>query len=99
MSIFVRTAILPLVFLLTVHSAHAACDRQRSGMGDGGSSREGVTVTKEVPSSKETVGEIRDRESKEPVPTQKDRAIHSHRIPRDNNSTPAPESAPDNSVR
>jgi hypothetical protein len=99
MSVFIRTAILPFLFLLTVHAAHAACGPRRSAPGDGASSREGVTVTKEVPSSKETVGEIQERESKEPLPTQKDRAIHSHRIPRDNNSVPAAEPASDNGFK
>lgn len=44
--------------------------------------RTGVTVTKEVPHSKETVPETRDREVTDPLPARKDKAIHSHEIPR-----------------
>lgn len=96
MRIFVRTVILPFLLLLAAHAANAACDPQRRAPGgEGKSSQQGVTVTKEVPSTKETAGEIQERESKEPPPMQKDRAIHSHRIPKDNNSAPAA----DNSVK
>jgi|GEM_PF-867288 len=45
----------------------------------------GVTVTKEVPHSKETIPEIRDREMTNPPPAREDRAIHPHRIPRTGN--------------
>lgn len=45
----------------------------------------GVTVTKEVPHSKETVPEIRDRETTNPPPARVDKAIHSHKIPRAGN--------------
>jgi len=44
--------------------------------------RPGVTVTKEVPHSKETIPEIRDRERTNPLPARGDTAIHSHKIPR-----------------
>ena len=47
--------------------------------------RPGVTVTKEVPHSKETISEIRDRERTDPLPARGDRAIHSHKIPRPGN--------------
>jgi hypothetical protein len=53
----------------------------------------GVTVTKEVPHSKETITEIRDREMTNPLPARGDRAIHSHKIPRtgsDNGTSPPP---------
>ena len=41
-----------------------------------------VTVTKEVPHSKETIPEIMDRERTNPLPARGDTAIRSHRIPR-----------------
>lgn len=63
------------------------------------SSQSGVTVTKEVPSSKETIGEIQEREMREPAPPQKDRAIPFHRIPRGDNNLLPPESVPDNCVK
>jgi len=47
-----------------------------------GIERAGVTVTKEVPHSKETIHEIRDREMTNPPPAREDTAIHSHKIPR-----------------
>ncbi len=47
-----------------------------------GTERPGVTVTKEVPHSKETISEIRDRERTHPLPARGDKAIHSHKIPR-----------------
>ncbi len=48
----------------------------------GGDERPGVTVTKEVPHSKETISEIKDREMTNPLPARGDTAIHSHKIPR-----------------
>mgnify|MGYP007070578553 CR=1 FL=1 len=45
----------------------------------------GVTVTKEVPHSKETIPEIVDRERTNPLPARGDTAIHSHKIPRPGN--------------
>ena len=45
----------------------------------------GVTVTKEVPHSKETIPEISDRERTNPLPARGDTAIHSHKIPRAGN--------------
>lgn len=47
-----------------------------------GTDRSGVTVTKEVPHSKETIPEIRGRETTNPLPAREDTAIHSHKIPR-----------------
>ena len=47
-----------------------------------GTERAGVTVTKEVPHSQETVPEIVERERKNPLPARGDMAIHSHKIPR-----------------
>jgi hypothetical protein len=44
--------------------------------------RAGATVTKEVPHSKETIQEIRDREMTNPLPARGDTEIHSHKIPR-----------------
>jgi hypothetical protein len=45
----------------------------------------GVPVTKEVPHSKETIPEIRDREKTNPLPARGDTAIHPHKIPRGGN--------------
>jgi hypothetical protein len=45
----------------------------------------GVPVTKEVPHSKETIPEIRDREKTNPLPPRGDTAIHPHKIPRPGN--------------
>jgi len=42
-------------------------------------------VTKEVPHSKETIPETRDREMTNPLPARGDTAIHSHKIPRAGN--------------
>jgi len=50
-----------------------------------GTERAGVTVTKDVPHSKETISEIRDREMTNPLPARGDTAIHSHKIPRTGN--------------
>jgi hypothetical protein len=50
-----------------------------------GTERVGVTVTKEVPHSKETIPETRDREMTNPLPARGDTAIHSHKIPRTGN--------------
>jgi hypothetical protein len=50
-----------------------------------GTERVGVTVTKEVPHSKETIPETRDREMTNPDPARGDTAIHSHKIPRTGN--------------
>ena len=47
-----------------------------------GAERAGVPVTKEVPHSKETIPEIRDRERTHPLPARGDTAIPSHKIPR-----------------
>lgn len=50
-----------------------------------GAERAGVPVTKEVPHSKETIPEIREREMTNPLPARPDTAIHSHKIPRTGN--------------
>jgi hypothetical protein len=42
----------------------------------------GVPVTKEVPHSKETTQEIRERERTDPPPPRGDTAIPSHKVPR-----------------
>lgn len=55
-----------------------------------GIERTGVTVTKEVPHSKETILEIRDREMTHPLPARKDTAIHSHKIHRAGNDNCMP---------
>ena len=47
-----------------------------------GTERAGVTVTKEVPHSNETISDIRNREGTNPLPGRGDTAIHSHKIPR-----------------
>ena len=54
----------------------------------------GVTVSKEVPHSTETIPEIMDRETTHPLPARGDTAIHSHKIPRagnDNGTSIPPE--------
>ena len=59
-----------------------------------GMERSGVTVTKEVPHSTETIPEIMDRETTHPLPARGDTAIHSHKIPRagnDNGTSIPPE--------
>ena len=50
-----------------------------------GTGSAGVPVTKEVPHSKETIPEIKDREKTNPLPARGDTAIHSHKIPRAGN--------------
>jgi hypothetical protein len=50
-----------------------------------GTEPSGVAVTKEVPHSKETIPEIRDREKTNPLPARGDTAIHPHTIPRPGN--------------
>ena len=57
-----------------------------------GTERPGVTVTKEVPHSKETISDIEERERTNPLPSRGDTAIHSHKIPRggSDNCTAAP---------
>lgn len=103
-----RWLLIPVIFLLAGFSACGSPrvvttsevhqERPARTDSEATSSQEGVTVTKEVPSSKETIGEIREEEVKETLPPMGDRAIPFHRIPRDDNNLPAPESAPDNSV-
>ena len=50
-----------------------------------GTERAGVTVTKEVPHSKETVPEIMERERTNPLPAREDMAIRSPKIQRTGN--------------
>ena len=50
-----------------------------------GTGSAGFPVTKEVPHSKETIPEIKDRERTDPLPARGDRAIRSHKIPRAGN--------------
>lgn len=45
----------------------------------------GVAVTKEVPHSKETLSEIRERERTNPLPARGDTAIRSHKVHRAGN--------------
>lgn len=84
--------------LLSLSLAPGGC---RRGIGAGekaivtdttpGAGNVGVTVTKDVPHSRETTREIRDRETTHPLPARGDMAIHSHEIPRpgtDNAMTP-----------
>jgi hypothetical protein len=62
----------------TREKAAPANDRAESG-------NVGVAVTKEVPHSKETLSEIRDRERSNPLPARWDTEIRSHKIPRAGN--------------
>lgn len=54
------------------------------------SSQTGVTVTKEVPFSKESVGDIKERESRVPPPQRGDVVIPFHKIPRGDDIPPPP---------
>jgi hypothetical protein len=74
-------------------------ESDRIGFYSSASSQTGVTVTKEVPSAKETIDQIKDRESKEPTPTPGDRAAPSHKIRRDGQSPAPPGGTTDNSVK
>jgi len=76
------------VLLLSLAAAPGCCrrcveTRDKGAPGDdaAGTDRPGVTVTKEVPHSKETISEIRDRERTNPLPSRGDTPIHSHKIP------------------
>lgn len=74
-------------------------ESDRIGFYESASSQTGVTVIKEVPSAKETLDEIKDRESKEPPPPHGDRAAPSHKIRREG-QYPAPSGGTtDNSVK
>jgi hypothetical protein len=89
-NIFLLMSIGSLLFGLSVVPG---CCKRRCGAGEksaqadntAGIERAGVTVTKEVPHSKETISEIRDRERTNPLPARGDTAIHSHKIPRAGN--------------
>jgi len=86
--LLVSIVILPL----SLYAAPGCCSRY-AGTGEkaaqtdnpGGAGRAGVTVTKEVPHSNETIPEISDRETTGPLPSRGDTAIHSHKIPRPGN--------------
>ena len=91
----------PMVILLLSPSLAPGCSNRCHGTrgeavrtdNTAGSEGTGVTVTKEVPHSKETIPEIRDREMTNPLPAREDTAIHSHKIPRagnDNGTSNAP---------
>jgi hypothetical protein len=74
-------------------SAAPGCGKGWTGTGQdaaraentAGTGSAGVPVTKEVPHSKETIPEIKDREKTNPLPARGDTAIHSHKIPRAGN--------------
>ena len=87
---FLLVSIGSLLLFLSV--APGCCRRTLQAGGNGapadkanGTERGGVTVTKEVPHSEETIPEIMDRERTNPPPARGDRAIHSHKIPRTGN--------------
>lgn len=93
----VRILAIPMLFLIACFSA---CSSHRVvTTSSTSSSQTGDTVTKEVPSSKETIGEIQERNIMEPLPPQGDRAIPFHRIPRNGDHLPPPGSMTDNSVK
>ena len=78
--------------LLSLSVAPGCCNRcfgtrEKAVLTDNtaGAGPAGVTVTKEVPHSKETIPETRDREMTNPPPAREDTAIHSHKIPRTGN--------------
>jgi hypothetical protein len=79
--------------LLLCLSVAPGCRKRWGGAGQNAAGAEntaetgsvGVAVTKEVPHSKETLSEIRDRERTDPLPAREDTAIRSHRIPRAGN--------------
>ena len=87
-----RNVFLPVsiaVLLLSLYVAPGCCHRC---FGTGGKAAPaeagaetgtvGVTVTKEVPHSKEAIPDIRDRKTTNPSPARVDTEIHSHKIPR-----------------
>ena len=87
-----RNIFLPVsigILLLSLSVAQGCCKRccgtgEKTAQADNSAETGtvGVTVTKEVPHSKETIPEIRDREMTNPLPASVDTAIHSHKIPR-----------------
>jgi hypothetical protein len=87
---------IPVMVLL---ACAPACSSHRHAATGGSSTVAGDTVTRDVPSSKETVGDIKERESKNPPPTQGDRAIPFHRIPRNAEKIQPADSDMDNSVK
>jgi acetamidase/formamidase len=90
-----RNVFLPVFIggLLLSLSVAPGCCRRGFGTGEKavvaddttGAGRVGVTVTKEVPHSKETIPEIKEREMTNPLPPRGDTAIHSHKILREGN--------------
>jgi hypothetical protein len=90
-----RNLFLPvsIISLLLSLSVAPGCCKRCVGTGEEavrannttGIERAGGTVTKEVPHSKETIPEIRDRENTNPLPAREDTAIHSHKVPRTGN--------------
>ncbi|MBI5343707.1 MAG: hypothetical protein HZB63_10440 [Deltaproteobacteria bacterium] len=83
-----------IVFLFLAASLLLPCCKE-----EGGSSQTGATVTKEVPSAKESPGDIKERETKEPPAPQGDRAAPSHKIRREGPDSAPAVGAEDNSVR
>ena len=78
--------------LLSLSVVPGCCNRCHETRGEAvrtdntaGTEGTGVTVTKEVPHSKETIPEIRDRDAAMPLPPAGDKAIHTHKIPRAGN--------------
>jgi hypothetical protein len=77
--------------LLLCLSVAPGCGKRWRGAGQNAAGAEntaetgsaGVTVTKEVPHSKETLSETRDRERTDPLPAREDTAIRFRRIPRE----------------
>lgn len=82
-----------IVFLFLAASLLLPCCKEESV-----SSQTGATVTKEVPSVKESPGDIKERESKEPQAPQGDRVAPSHKIHREG-QRPDPACAEDNGVK
>ena len=89
-NVFLLVSIASLLIALSV--APGCCKRP---CGTGGKSTQadtsaetgsvGVTVTKEVPHSEETIPGTLDRDAAMPLPSAGDKAIHSHKIPRTGN--------------
>ncbi|MCL5884133.1 MAG: hypothetical protein M1377_02070 [Deltaproteobacteria bacterium] len=84
--------------LVSLPVAPACCKRwcgagQEPAKTENAAGTVGVTVTKDLPHTKETLPEIRDREKTNPLPPRGDIAVHSHKILRavsDNGIAPPP---------
>jgi len=82
--------LVPIAVLLLSLSVAPGCCHRCFGTGGKAAPAEagaetgtvGVTVTKEVPHSKEAIPGIPDGDAAMPLPTAGDKAIHSHKIPR-----------------